>query len=54
LKLNQLKLASIFKSEEDESEFWLRHCLSEYIDLSKPIKVEMPNLKRSSLSERQQ
>jgi hypothetical protein len=52
--LNQLKLASIFKSEEDERVFWLRHCLSEYIDLSKPIKVGMPNLKRSSLSERQQ
>jgi hypothetical protein len=42
-----LKPIPEFKNEEEEREFWQRHCLTEYLDLEKPVRVFLPNLHRS-------
>ncbi len=34
-----------FKSEKEERAFWERNDASEYFDLSKAVRVTMPNLK---------
>ena len=34
-----------FKSEKEERAFWERNDASEYFDLSKSVRVTMPNLK---------
>ncbi|MBU3625069.1 BrnA antitoxin family protein [Polynucleobacter sp. JS-Safj-400b-B2] len=39
-----------FKNEKEERTFWERHDASEYFDLSKAVRVTMPNLKPSTAS----
>ncbi len=39
-----------FKSEAQERLFWETHDLTDYFDLSKPVKVSMPNLKPTTAS----
>jgi hypothetical protein len=44
---SSLKPIPEFKNEQEELEFWQMHCLTEYIDLSKPVRVFLPNLQPS-------
>ncbi|MBU4380629.1 BrnA antitoxin family protein [Candidatus Parcubacteria bacterium] len=37
-----------FKSEKEERDFWLTHDSTEYVDWSKAVRAEFPNLKPSS------
>ena len=47
----KLKVIPVFKSEEEESEFWATHDSTEYIDWSKAIvNPSFPNLKYSTRS----
>ena len=39
-----------FKSEKEERAFWERSDSSEYFDLSKAVRVTMPNLKPTTTS----
>ena len=39
-----------FKNEAQERKFWETHDLTDYFDLSKPVKVSMPNLKPTTAS----
>ncbi len=39
-----------FKNEAHERLFWETHDLTDYFDLSKPVKVSMPNLKPTTAS----
>jgi len=39
-----------FKSEKEERAFWEKNDASEYFDLSKAVRVTMPNLKPSTAS----
>jgi predicted DNA binding CopG/RHH family protein len=41
----QRKKVPIFKSEDEEREFWARH---DYIDYKKAKRIQFPNLKPSS------
>ena len=43
---SSLKPIPEFKTEQEERVFWQTHCLTEYIDLSKPVRVFLPNLQR--------
>ena len=44
---SSLKPIPEFKNEKEERDFWQMHCLTEYIDLSKPVRVFLPNLQPS-------
>ncbi|HET8918037.1 MAG TPA: BrnA antitoxin family protein [Candidatus Binatia bacterium] len=44
----QRKKVPIFKSEDEEREFWARHDSTDYIDYKKAKRVQFPNLKPSS------
>ena len=44
----QRKKVPIFKSEDEEREFWARHDSTDYIDHKKAKRVQFPNLKPSS------
>lgn len=44
----QLKLVPLFKSEDEEREFWSTHDSTDYIDWSKAKRVQFPNLKPST------
>ena len=46
--MNKLKTEPVFKTEQEEREFWETHDSSEYFDLSKAEPVVMPNLKPST------
>ena len=39
-----------FKSEKEERAFWEKNDASDYFDLSKAVRVTMPNLKPSTAS----
>ena len=39
-----------FKSETQERKFWETHDTSDYFDLSKAVRVRLPNLKLSTTS----
>lgn len=43
--MKTLKKPPKFRSETEESEFWSKHDLSDYFDLSKAKAVKFPNLK---------
>ena len=47
-KLN--KTIPKFKNEKDERSFWKQNDASEYFDLSKAVRVTMPNLRPSTAS----
>lgn len=44
----KLKQRPDFKNEDEERDFWDSHDLSEYFDMSHPIKMVFPNLKLSN------
>ena len=46
--MSKLKTVPVFKTEQEEREFWETHDSSEYFDLSKADSVVMPNLKPST------
>lgn len=37
-----------FKSENEEREFWASHEIVDYVDVSKPIKLDLSHLKPST------
>jgi predicted DNA binding CopG/RHH family protein len=43
--MKKLKRIPVFKSEDEEREFWATHDSTEYIDMSEAKKVIFPNLK---------
>lgn len=45
--MKKLKQIPIFKTEDEEREFWSRHDSTEYIDWSNAQLVNFPNLKRT-------
>ena len=44
------KIIPKFKSEKEERTFWEKNDASEYFDLSKAVRVTMPNLKPTTAS----
>ena len=44
------KVIPHFKSEKEERAFWEKNDASEYFDLSKAVRVVMPNLKPTTAS----
>lgn len=46
--MSKLKKVPVFKTEQQEREFWETHDSSEYFDLSKAERAVMPNLKPST------
>ena len=46
--MKTLKKVPRFKSEIEESNFWSKHDLTEYFDLSKAKPAKFPNLKPST------
>ncbi len=44
----------IFKTEDEEREFWWRHDSSDYVDWDNAVSVAFPNLKRTKLSDSDQ
>jgi len=48
--MKKLKPIPQFKNEDDEAEFWGTHDSTEYIDWSKAVHVEFPNLKPTTKS----
>ncbi len=46
----KLKKIPNFKNEDEEFEFLSTHDMTEYLDLSKAVRVSFPNLKPSSRS----
>jgi len=46
--MNNKKKIPVFKSEEDEREFWSKADSTEYVDWSKAKEVSFPNLKPST------
>ncbi len=47
---NKIKPIPKFKSEDEERNFWATHDTTEYFDTTKPIKLDLSNLKRSTRS----
>ena len=43
--MRKLKPIPHFKNEDEEAAFWAKHDTTEYFDTSKPLKIELPNLK---------
>lgn len=48
--MKKLKKIPLFKTEDEEREFWAIHDSTEYIDWSKAEKAVFPNLKSSTES----
>ncbi|PYT70988.1 MAG: hypothetical protein DMG39_14205 [Acidobacteria bacterium] len=44
-RVKKLKPLPVFKSEEEEREFWATHDSMDYVDWSKAERVVFPNLK---------
>jgi predicted DNA binding CopG/RHH family protein len=47
-RVKKLKPLPVFKSEEEEREFWATHDSMDYVDWSKAERVVFPNLKPSA------
>jgi hypothetical protein len=47
--MSKLKEIPQFDSEEEAREFWSTHDSTEYVDWSKAIRAEFPNLERSNV-----
>ena len=48
--MKKYKIIPIFKTEDEEREFWSVHDSTDYIDWSKAEKVIFPNLKPTTVS----
>lgn len=46
--MKKLKKIPIFKTEDEEREFWSTHSSVDYIDWSKAVRISFPNLKLST------
>ena len=44
----KIKLIPKFKDEDGERDFWATHDTTEYFDMSKPIEMDLSNLKPST------
>lgn len=44
----KLKKLPIFKSEDEERDFWSVHSVVDYFDMSHAVKITFPNLKFST------
>jgi hypothetical protein len=44
----KLKPIPEFKNEDEEREFWSKHEIVDYVDTSKPIEIDLSNLKPST------
>ena len=49
---NNIKLKTIptFRTEDEEAKFWNNHDSTEYVDCSKAVQADFPNLKPSTKS----
>lgn len=45
--MKKLKLIPKFRNEDEERDFWDTHDTTEYFDISKPIELDLSNLKPS-------
>jgi predicted DNA binding CopG/RHH family protein len=48
--MKKLKKIPVFKSEDEERDFWDTHDFTDYFDMSKAEEVVFPNLKLSTQS----
>jgi predicted DNA binding CopG/RHH family protein len=48
MKIKKLKKLPIFKSENEEREFWATHSSVDYIDWSQAVHAKFPNLRLTS------
>ena len=48
--MNKLKVIPKFKNEDEERDFWANHDTTEYFDVTKPVKLDLTHLKRSTKS----
>lgn len=48
--MNKLKKIPKFKNEDDERKFWAKVDTSEYFDVTKPVKLDLSELKPSTQS----
>ncbi len=46
--MNKLKKIPVFKTEDEEREFWAENDTTEFVDWGKAKKVKFPNLKPST------
>jgi predicted DNA binding CopG/RHH family protein len=43
--MSKLKPIPHFKNEDEEAAFWAVHDTTKYFDTSKPLRIELPNLR---------
>lgn len=48
--MKQLKPIPKFINEREEAEFWATHDTTEYFDTSRPVELDLPNLKPTTKS----
>ena len=48
MKTKKVKDIPKFKNEDEEAEFWATHDFTEYLDITKRVNMDFPNLKLSS------
>lgn len=48
--MKQLKEIPKFESEDEEREFWATHDSTDYVDWSKAMREEFPNLPRNTVT----
>lgn len=48
MEKRKLKLLPDFKNEDEEREFWIGHEIVDYVDTSRPIKMDLSHLKPST------
>ena len=48
MKTKKLKKLPIFKSEDEERDFWASHSSVDYVDWNKAVHAKFPNLKLTS------
>ncbi len=46
--MKKIKPIPKFKNEDEESDFWATHDTTEYFDISRQVKLDLTNLKRSA------
>lgn len=47
-KTNKVKLIPRFKNEDEERDFWATHDTTEYFDTTKPVELDLSQLKPST------
>jgi len=49
MKKKKLKTIPKFRNEDEEREFWASHDSTDYVDLSRAVRISFPNLKPSTV-----